>query len=74
MSSTKYFGILGGLIFGLVWIWQGAGAAFIVLAFVLLGWLIGLAFRMGNRVASGEVDLDAVRQLIAMVFTSSRRS
>ena len=66
-------GVAGGLIFGLVWVWQGIGAAFIVLAFALLGWLIGFAVWMGGRAASGEIDMNAVKQLISTVFTETRR-
>lgn len=73
MFTPQYFGILGGLIFGLVWVWQGAGAAFVVFAFVLLGWLIALGIKLVNRIASGEVERDAIRQLISIIFNGVRR-
>ena len=74
MTNLKYFGILAGLVFGLVWVWQGVGAAFIVLSFALLGWLVEIAISIGRRIASGELNTGAVRQLIAMIFSGARRS
>lgn len=74
MTNFKYFGILAGLVFGLVWVWQGVGAAFIVLAFALLGWLVEIAISIGRRITSGELNMGAVRQLIAMIFSGARRS
>lgn len=68
------FGIAGGLIFGLVWVWQGIGAAFIVMAFAVLGWFIGFAALVGKRAASGEIDMDAVRELVSTVFTEKGRT
>lgn len=66
-------GVAAGLLFGLVWVWLGVAAAFIVLAFALLGLVIGLAVWIGGRVTSGEIDMAVVRQLVAMVFTDTRR-
>ena len=66
-------GVGGGLIFGLVWVWLGIGAAFTVLAFAVLGWFIGFAVLMGKRAATGEIDMDAVRELISAVFSETRR-
>ena len=74
MTNLKYLGILAGLIFGVVWVWQGVGAAFIVLAFALLGWLVECSVSIVRRIMSGELNMGAVRQLIAMIFSSARRS
>ena len=74
MTNLKYFGILAGLAFGLVWVWQGVGAAFIVLSFALLGWLVEVAISIGRRAASGEINMEAVKQLISAVFSGARRS
>ena len=73
MINPGYFGILAGLVFGLVLVWQGAGAAFAVMGFALLGWLVGLAVLVGRRAAAGEIDIDALKQLIAMLFSGARR-
>ena len=48
INLRAVFSITAGLIFGLVWVWQGIGAAFIVVGFAVLGWLIGFAVWMGR--------------------------
>ena len=74
LNSKAVFGVAGGLIFGLVWVWQGVGAAFTVLAFAGIGWFIGFAVLTGKRVAAGEIDLAAVRELISTVFSEKGRT
>ncbi len=68
------YSVAAGLVFGLVWVWQGVAAAFVVLAFALLGLLIGLALWVAGRVASGEIDMNVIKQLISLVFSENRRS
>ncbi len=46
----RVVGPIIGLIFGLVFFWQGVGPAFAVLGFILVGWLIGM-------VVTGRIDL-----------------
>ena len=74
INLRAVFSITAGLIFGLVWVWQGIAAAFIVVAFAVLGWLIGLAVWVGGRAASGDIDMSTVRQLISTLFSDTRRS
>ena len=73
MINAGYLAILAGLVFGLVFIWQGVGAAFIVLAFSLLGWLIWGAITLVRRAVTGEIDMEAVKQLLSMIFSGTRR-
>jgi len=70
MPGPRVAGLLAGLIFGLVFVWQGAGAAFLVLLFALVGWLLGLAVWIGSRIATGDLELDDLRNLIGIIFTS----
>jgi xanthosine utilization system XapX-like protein len=41
MSSAQTRGLLLGLVLGIVWMWLGFGAALLVAALGLLGWLVG---------------------------------
>jgi hypothetical protein len=70
MTNIRYFGVLTGLVFGLVWVWLGVGAAFVVMSFALMGWLIAVAIWVAGRIGSGELDLDALRKLVSTVFSS----
>ena len=74
INLRAVFSITAGLIFGLVWVWQGIGAAFIVVGFAVLGWLIGFAVWMVGRAASGDIDMSTVRQLISTLFSDTKRS
>ena len=73
MINWKTAGLLLGLLFGFVLIWQGAGDAALVLLFGLVGWLVCGAAWFVSRVIRGDVDLAALRELIA-VITSGRTS
>ena len=74
LNLRAVFGVAGGLLFGLVWVWQGVGAAFTVLAFTVLGWFIAYAVLIGKRAAAGEIDMGAVRELISTVFSEKGRT
>ena len=73
INLRAVFSITAGLIFGLVWVWQGVAAAFIVVAFAGLGWLIGVAVWLGSRAASGDIDMNTARQLISTLFSDTKR-
>ena len=65
--------LVGGLIFGVILVWQGAGAAGLVLLFTLVGWLIGLALWVGWRLSTGQTDLQTLRALIEVLFSNRPR-
>lgn len=48
--STTLIGVLIGLGFGIALVWLGPAQAFLVLAFGVLGWIIG-------KIAAKEIDL-----------------
>lgn len=69
MLDAKFVGVLVGLLFGVVWVWQGAGDAFVVLLFVAIGWLVGAIVWLVGRVSGGEINLGALRDLISAVLS-----
>ena len=68
MSGAR-LGVIGGLIFGVVLIWQGIGAAGIVLLFALLGALVGLGAWVWWGIINGDVDTEAIRKLVGTIFS-----
>ena len=68
MSGAR-LGVIGGLIFGVVLIWQGIGAAGIVLLFALLGALVGLGAWLWWGIINGDVDTEAIRNLVGTIFS-----
>ena len=68
MSGAR-LGVIGGLIFGVVLIWQGIGAAGIVLLFALLGALVGLGAWLWWGIINGDVDTEAIRKLVGTIFS-----
>ncbi len=73
MPGLVVSGLIGGLIFGVVLVWQGAGAAGLVLLFTLIGLLIGAVIWVGWRMSTGQLDSQAVRALIEVIFSNRRR-
>lgn len=73
MPKPIIVGLLAGLIFGIVLIWQGAGAAGLVILFTLLGCLVGFVFWFGWRIYTGEIDGQTLRALIQIVFGGRQR-
>ena len=67
MRNPITIGLGIGLLFGLVLVWRDASAAGLVLLFAFIGLLIGSIIWFGARVASGDLDLTALRELIATV-------
>ena len=73
MPGLIVSGLIGGLVFGVILVWQGAGAAGIVLLFTLLGLLIGSVVWIVWRVATGQVDLQTLRTLLEVIFANRNR-
>lgn len=73
MPGLMLYGLMGGLIFGVILVWQGAGAAALVLLFALIGWLIGVAVWMIRRITTGQLDLQTLRALIDVIFGNRGR-
>ncbi len=73
MPGLRSAGLLAGLIFGLVLVWQGAGAAGLVLLFAMLGWLVGFVLWLGWRSATGELDSESLKALVGIIFSSRTR-
>jgi hypothetical protein len=73
MIGPRLIGLLGGLVFGLVLVWQGVGDAFIVLALATAGATIGFLVWIVGRVTNGEIDLNALRDLIAAISSGRTR-
>lgn len=69
MLNAKTIGVLMGFLFGVVWVWQGAGDALLVLLFAALGGLVGFVIWFIGRIAAGEVDLAAIRELTSVLLS-----
>ena len=67
MANYLTIGALGGLLFGIIVIWQGAGAAGVVLLFTILGLLLAAAVQFGQRILSGEVDIESLREMMSTI-------
>lgn len=73
MWSTMTLGTLAGLLFGVIFIWQGVEDAFLVLLFAAVGWLIGFAALLTRRVVDGQVDPNDIRSLFGNVVNGRGR-
>ncbi len=73
MPRLIFAGLIGGLIFGVVLVWQGAGAAGLVLLFTIIGLLVGLALWLGWRLYTGELDSEDIKALIGIIFSNRTR-
>ncbi len=73
MSNIKTLGLIVGLAFGVMLVWQGAAAAWLVLLFAAVGWVIGSAIWVGARILSGELEFETLQQLFTTIFTSRER-
>lgn len=66
-------GLIVGLVFGIGVIWQGAGAAGLVLLFALLGGLIGVGVWLWWRIVNGTVDTEEIKKLVNSIFSEKPR-
>ena len=73
MLRATLAGLIAGLIFGVVLVWEGADAAGLVLLFTLVGWFIGVVVWLVWRLAKGELDTETIRRLAEAVFRSGPR-
>lgn len=73
MPKPILAGLIAGLIFGVVLVWHGAGAAGLVLLFTVVGLLIGVIGWLVWRIINGEVDAEALRNLASTIFIGRRR-
>ena len=64
---------VAGAVFGVIFIWQGAADAFLVLLFAAVGLLIGFTFLLVRRVLEGEIDGGDVSSFFGDVVNGSRR-
>ena len=62
-------GVICGLIFEVILIWQGIGAAGLVLLFALLDALIGVGVWLWWEIINGHVDTEAIRKLVGTIFS-----
>ena len=73
MPKPILAGLITGLVFGVILVWQGSGAAGLVLLFTLVGLLIGAVGWVVWRVINGEVDAETLRNLASTIFIGRRR-
>ncbi len=73
MPKPILAGLIAGLIFGVVLVWHGAGAAGLVLLFTVVGLLIGAIGWLVWRIMNGEVDAEDLRNLASTIFIGRRR-
>ena len=73
MPKPILAGLIAGLIFGVVLVWHGAGAAGLVLLFTVVGLLIGVIGWLVWRIINGEVDAEDLRNLANTIFIGRRR-
>lgn len=73
MPGLIFSGLIGGLIFGVILVWQGAAAAGLVVLFALIGLMVGFVMWLVWRVATGQVDIQALRALIDVLFMNRNR-
>ena len=72
MVNARTIGLLVGFLFGVVWVWQGAGDALLVLLFAAIGGLVGFVIWVIGRIASGELDMEALRELASMLLSGRK--
>ncbi len=72
MVNARTIGLLVGFLFGVVWVWQGAGDALLVLLFAAIGGLVGFVIWVIGRIATGELDMEALRELASMLLSGRK--
>jgi hypothetical protein len=73
MRNAIVIGIIAGLIFGFVLVWQGAGAAGLVLLFSLIGLVVGVLAMVIYRIFRGDVDREELRSLFSSMINPRER-
>ena len=72
MPNTIIAGVLIGFVFGLVLVFEGAGAAGLVLLFAAIGLVVGLIVWLWYRVMTGQVEGSRLRELITTIMGRTR--
>lgn len=73
MPGLILSGLIGGLIFGVILVWQGAAAAGLVVLFTLVGLVVGFVMWLIWRLVTGQVDIQTFRALIDVIFLNRNR-
>ena len=73
MPNTVIAGMLIGFVFGLVLVFEGAGAAGLVLLFAAVGLVVGLVVWLWYRVMTGQVEGSRLRELISTIMSGRAR-
>lgn len=68
MINIRIIGILVGFLFGVVWVWQDAGDALLVLLFAAVGGLVGYVIWLIGRIVAGDLDVEAIRELASALL------
>ena len=72
MGNARTIGLIVGFLFGVVWVWQGAGDALLVLLSAAIGGLVGFVIWVIGRIATGELDMEALRELASMLLSGRK--
>ena len=65
-------GLIAGLVFGVILVWHGAGAAGLVLLFTLVGSLLGVIGWLVWRIINGELDTETLHNLASTILMGRR--
>ena len=72
MPAPILAGLMAGLVFGVILVWHGAGAAGLVLLFTVLGWLIGVIGWLVWRIINGKLDTETLHNLASTILMGRR--
>ena len=61
-------GVIVGLIFGFVVVWQGIAAAGLIILLTLLGTVIGTGIWLCWKILNGEVDIEDIKKLVGTIL------
>ena len=70
MRNAVFIGILAGLLFGVVLVWEGAGAAGLVLLFTLVGLVVAVVGLVIYRIITGDLDTTDLRSFLSSALSS----
>ena len=72
MPAPILAGLMAGLVFGVILVWHGAGAAGLVLLFTVVGWLIGVIGWLVWRIINGKLDTETLHNLASTILMGRR--
>lgn len=73
MGNILTLSAVAGAIFGVIFIWQGAADAALVLLFTLVGLLLGFAILLIRRMVEGDINRGDVSSFVGSVVNGSNR-